>query len=52
MKKFLFATSALVTLTSPISAATLMIGYELPYNNPPPPSYSSDVGRLVELAGL
>jgi hypothetical protein len=42
MKKFLFATSALVTLTSPISAATLMIGYELPYNNPPPP-YTSQI---------
>ena len=42
MKKFLFATSALVTLTSPISAATLMIGYELLYNNPPPP-YTSQI---------
>jgi hypothetical protein len=42
MKKFLFATSALVILTSPINAATMMIGYELPYNNPPPP-YTSQI---------
>jgi hypothetical protein len=53
MKKLLLSVTALVTFTSPINAATLMIGYELPYTNPPPPytsqiAVTSDSGRISD----